>query len=117
MLRERLLARFDQAISELFRLESWHLGDTEHEHTSIYYPSIGKGRVGIVGVSGEIHTVMGRRCVRHYYDVTNRLTRRILVRKDLKSGERLATPEEVEAYLEEQRAIFAKYGAGLLVCF
>jgi len=117
MLRERLLAKFDQAISELFRLESWHLGNTEGEHVSIYYPSIGKDRVGIVGANGEIHTVMGRRCVRHYYDVTNRLTKRILVRNDLKSGERLATQEEVDAYLEEQRAIFAKCGAGLLICF
>ncbi|MEK7612392.1 MAG: hypothetical protein AAB407_03565 [Patescibacteria group bacterium] len=43
--------------------------------------------------------------VNHYYD-GNKLLRRILARKDLKTGERLATEEEVLQYQEKLRKEF-----------
>ena len=106
MLLQRLLALnfsawFDRAVSEMFQLESWGDGHEDQPHTWIYFATIGS-RIGIVGVDGRMHTIMGYFAVRHHYDGQGNLLQRVPVRKDLKQGERLVT-EETEIVRHQQR--------------
>ena len=98
---QSILAELDLWISAWFGLERWTLGDTSGMHSRLFYLR-GKKMIGIVGVDGRIHTVMSYRTVMHEYD-GSRLLRRVLVRKSLKKGERLATEAEIQAHRERSR--------------
>jgi hypothetical protein len=90
---QRMLAQLDEAICSRLDLESWGDGDMLGKHCHVYFVGVGPS-IGIMGIDGRIHTVMGYFSVRHYYDGSE-LLRRIPVRKDLKIGERLVTEEEI----------------------
>jgi len=105
---QHILASWDKAISDLFHLQSWRTGNTNSDHQWTYFVDFGP-TICIVGTDGKIHTMMSYWSVHHYYD-RNRLLKRISVRKDLKDGERLATPDEIAQYREESRKRFAEDG-------
>lgn len=108
MLVQRLLATIDILMSKVYRFESWDDSSPNGESTWLYCVGQGK-RVGIVGADGKVHTILGSRTVRHYYR-RRYLTRRILVRKDLKEGERLATQREIDQYQDEARERWSEAG-------
>lgn len=95
MLLQRILASLDILVSKLFKLEHWTTGSMEGIHERTFYVRHGH-LFGIVGVDGFVHTMMHSCVVKHRYN-GKVLIRRIRVIKDLKMGERLATPEELEA--------------------
>lgn len=90
---QRHLASLDKLVSKIFWLQSWGSGDENNENQWIHFVDVGR-TIGVVGVDGEIHTLMGYWSVRHYYN-GKKLLKRIPVRRDLKPGERLATSEEI----------------------
>ncbi|HEY4523798.1 MAG TPA: hypothetical protein VJK04_02925 [Candidatus Paceibacterota bacterium] len=99
MLRQRILAWFDEVISSLFNMSSLGSGNDQGGHIWTYFFDIGP-RIGIVGNDSKIHTVTGYFSVQHYYN-GDKLLKRIPVRKDLASGERLATSEEIRQHQKE----------------
>lgn len=107
MYLQRILASLDKLVSEIFWLQSWGTGDENNKNQWIYFVDVGR-TIGVVGVDGKIHTLMGYWSVRHYYD-GKKLLNRIPVRKDLKPGERLAIPEEILHHQGETRGQLAKH--------
>lgn len=103
-----MFALIDKMVSEMFALQSWGTGNEAGENRWTYFVDFGR-LIGIVGTDGKIHTLMSYWSVHHYYD-GKKLLRRILVRRDLKQGERLATPEEVRHHQDELRE---RYGTHL----
>lgn len=101
MFFQRIFARVDRILSSLFWLEAWGHGDKNREYRWEYFIDIGK-TIGVVGLDGKIHTMMGYWSVRHYYE-NGKLVKRIPVRKDLGGGERLATNEEIALHQAELR--------------
>ena len=110
MFLQHILAWIDRAISEVFSLEAWGTGDEEGKHQWTYFISVGR-TIGVMGVDGEIRTIMGSRSVHHYYD-GKKLLRRIPVRRDLKEGERLATREEIAQHRAEFSERVARTSCG-----
>ena len=110
MLQTRIFAWIDRFLTNTFRLGgTLGLGTSGSEITQrIYYIGIGRGpTIGIVGVDGQIHTLIGYWSVRHYLE-EGRVVRRVPVRKDLKKGERLATRGEIVAYQKKRQEEWAR---------
>ena len=114
MFIQKMLARIDSAISLMFKLEFWILGSTSGPHERLFYLNSGK-RIGIVGTDGTIRTIMGYWTVMHECD-GSKVLRRVLVRKDLLEGERLATEADFRNY-DERRRVEMKNSSGLTIGF
>lgn len=100
---QKILAFKDRRVSRLFKfpyqiLSKWAFGEPP-TRTVTYYVDRGPA-TAIVGVDGNIRSMFGRCAVRHEYR-ENRLVRRILLRKSLAPGERLATPSEIATFKEQ----------------
>lgn len=102
---QRFLGWLDVRISSLFKMTSSGTGPDGNERWT-YFPDYGK-RIGIVGVDGRIHTMMGYWAIHHYYE-NNKLARRVAVRNDLQEGERLATQEEIDCHTAQLIAKFSR---------
>ena len=99
MVTQKLLSLFDRAISSVFRLEKWAIGDDDGTYRCTYF--VDKGRtIGVIGVDGEMRVMMGYWAVHHHLE-KGKLTKRVLVRKDLKEGERIATEAEIRQHISE----------------
>ena len=114
MFFQRVLALWDKAISKVFYFGAWGTGDQNGKHRWTYLIDVGHS-IGVVGVDGKIHTIMSYWSVRHYYD-RKKLLKRVPVRKDLKDGERLATPEEIAQHrVELSEQIARSSGGGMTI--
>jgi len=112
MILQRILAWLDERISAVLGLESWTMGSKNSLHTKAFYLN-SKKRVGIMGVDGRIHTIMGIRTVFHECD-GSKLKRRVHILQSLGKNERFATQEEINVHLESQRREFST-GVGFSV--
>lgn len=99
MILQKFLAFLDRFISELFQIQSSGTIFEEERSKWEYFFDFGP-RIGIVGTDEKIHTVTGYWAIRHYYD-GSRLLKRASTRKDLKDGERLATPDELLCWAKQ----------------
>ncbi len=75
-----------------------HLSDGEYEIT-IMSSFVPDKWIGVIGEDGKMHTIIGAEAVKHFYK-NGKFIKRIFVKNDLKTGERLATEEEVNVERE-----------------
>ncbi len=94
-----MLQRILMWVDEVSLTNRLHLSDGENE--IVLMSGCNPDRwMGIIGKDGNIHTVTDAEAVKHFYK-DGKPIKRVLARKDLRAGERLATEEEIHIAREK----------------